>query len=166
MAKAATPVPRGNETIQPKKEDAVPKKMDPKERVFAVIQRFRACVSTPILQRVTTVKAEQLREIAQGLAKEGRIEIRQDGRKTTYAIPGTAVAPSNDATKASEKSQPVNRKPVPRKPQAKPLSETGKDGGGNNYFGPGHPIYDAALQDLELRQQQIGHAIAALKALG
>lgn len=149
------------EPIIPKKETPVAEKMDPKERVFAVIQKFGACVSTPILQRVTTVNAEQLREIAQDLVKEGRIEIRQEGRKAIFAIPGTP-AMSNGATVAAKPPRRVNR------PSATPPSKT-RAKSERPVPAPREPVvnnsFAAAIAGLEAQRAKIDTAIDALRAL-
>jgi hypothetical protein len=164
VAKAATPVPRGNETIRTKKEEVKEVDQDTaKNSILRVLGR-RGNSSISVLKNFAARGAskEEFQTAINDLVREGKISTKKGAREGSL----TAWLSGTPEPKAKKKADGDPRPTAPRKPRAKPLSETGKDGGGNNYFGPGHPIYDAALQDLELRQQQIGHAIAALKALG
>jgi len=134
---AVPPAQFNSKTVPAKKEAAVPEKMEPKERVFAVIQKFGACVSTPILQRVPTVNAEQLREIVKELEEEKKIVIAQDGRKTVYAIPGAAIS---SPAKKSSATPPIKSRAKAERTVAAPRSA-----GGNGAFA-------AVITELEARR--------------
>jgi ribosomal protein S25 len=174
VAKAATPVSRENVTIRTKKEEGgkVGDMKAANERVLSRILREKV-VTRSRLTQFSHVSGARLNAVAQELEKEGKIKSWPNGRSCFYTPPGAPdpwgekkkVAPANDATKASEKSQPVNRKPVPRKPRAKPLSATDSNRQQPAETGNGAGPYEPIIAGLEAQRQKIDNAIAALKAL-
>jgi DNA-binding MarR family transcriptional regulator len=166
------PIPR--ETIQQKKEE-VGKVGDLKAaeaRVLTRILREKAC-SRSRLTQFSHVSGAELDAVAKELEKEGKIKTWPKGRSCFYTPPDAPdpwggakkkAAPSNDATKASEKPSHVNRKPTPRKPRAKPLSTTGKKVVDDNL--PADGAYAEIIKDLKAKRQNIDNVITALEALG
>jgi ribosomal protein S25 len=168
------PVPRGNETIRTKKEEVgkVDEMKAANERVLSRIRREKV-VTRSRLTQFSNVSSIELDAVTRGLEKEGKIKLWPNGRSCFYTPPGAPdpwgekkkVAPANDATKASEMPQPVNRKPVPRKPRAKPLSATDSNRQQPAETGNGAGPYEPIIAGLEAQRQKIDNAIAALKAL-
>ena len=165
VGKAATPDPRGNETIQRKKEE-VGKVGDMKvanERVLSRILREKACGRTRLMTHCGVSSAE-LNTVARELEKEGKIKSWPNGRSCFYTPPG---AP--DPWGAKKKAAPIKsdgdpRPAAPRKPRAKPLSATGKDVVDDKL--PADGAHAEVIKNLEAKRQNIDNAIAALKALG
>jgi hypothetical protein len=167
-AKAATPDPRGNETIRTKKEEVKEVGTEgedkaAKERVLSRILREKVCNRGRLLVYCGVSSAE-LDAVTRGLEKEGKIKSWPNGRSCFYTPPD-----GTDPWEGKKKAAPIKsdgdpRPAAPRKPQAKPLSATGKDGAGNKKKKP--VPYAAVLVDLEAKRQNIDNAIAALKALG
>jgi len=158
----------GNGAIRPKKEEA--KEMSEgkpaNERVLSRILREKACGRSRLMN-FSGVSSAELDVATRELEKEGKINSWANGRSCIYTPPGAPdpwagkrkVAPSNDATKASETPQPANRRPIrARKPATPAKEKVAKPAAGNGVFAE-------AIADLEARRAKIDTAIAALREL-
>lgn len=112
----------------------MPKGNGLKEKVFQVIQRRRRCFATPIMQ-LTRATADQLREIAPALEKEGKIKIWPYRNTAIYTLPGeTDPRPAGASGKGKDAQKLQQNVKQRQTAAASPGKIPPKNGGGSTGF--------------------------------
>jgi hypothetical protein len=160
MAKAATPVPRGNETIQPKKEEVKVSNETLRNAILRVLGR-KGEMNISILKNFAGQEAskEEFQKTIDELSISGRIVKKAGIREGSFKVclPGNSGSPTSNAVRKPEpsKADGDSRPAASRKPKEKAINPVAGDG-----------VFAAAIAELEAKRQNIDNAIAALKALG
>ena len=160
VAKAATPVPRGNETTQPKKEEVKVNNETLRNAILRVLGR-KGEMNISTLKNFAGQEAskEEFQKTIDELSISGRIVKKAGIREGSFKVclPGTSGSPPSNAVRKQEPSKADGdpRPAAPRKPKEKAIKPAAGDG-----------VFAAAIAELEAKRQNIDNAIAALKALG
>ena len=160
VAKAATPVPRENETIRTKKEEVKVSNETLRNSILRVFGR-KGEMNISTLKNFAGQEAskEEFQKTIDELSISGRIVKKAGIREGSFKVclPMTSGSPPSNAGKKPEPSKADGdpRPAAPRKPKEKAIKPAAGDG-----------VFAAAIAELEAKRQNIDNAIAALKALG